>query len=119
MRKKPDISSFTQPPKDPTAFLEGASADRSEKAGAPVPPQPPAPAAGQPPAPPPPAAAAPAAGDEATMPIATVQKLFRLRWDTANALRMGAAQMSTKQARRVTETEIVESLIRQHFKIDS
>lgn len=53
------------------------------------------------------------------MPIPTVQKLFRLRWDTANALRMGAAQMSTKQARRVTETEIVESLIRQHFKIDS
>jgi hypothetical protein len=120
MKPKPDISRFTQPPKDPTAFLDGASADRSEKAGAPVPPQAPAPAAGQPVAPSPPAAApAPAAGDEATMPVATVQKLFRLRWDTANALRMGAAQMSTKQARRVTETEIVESLIRKHFKIDS
>ena len=118
MKRKPDISSFAQPPKDPTAFLEGASADRSEKAGAPIPAQAPAPAAGQPTAPPPPAAAL-AASDEATMPVPTVQKLFRLRWDTANALRMGAAQMSTKQARRVTETEIVESLLRKHFKIDS
>jgi hypothetical protein len=51
--------------------------------------------------------------------VATVQKLFRLRWDTANALRMGAAQLSTKQAKRVTETEIVERLIRAHFKLDS
>lgn len=120
MKRKPDISSFTRPQKDPTAFLEGGSADRSEKGAAPAAE---APATAPPPtakaAPAPAAAPSPAPAEELVMPVATVQKLFRLRWDTVNALRMGAAELSTKQAKRVTETEIVERLIRAHFKLDS
>jgi hypothetical protein len=111
MKKKPDISSFTQPTKDPNAFLEGASADQSEIGPVLATRAPVAKIA-------PLEAPSPLLQDEAVMPIATVQKLFRLRWDTANALRMAAATLSTKQAKRVTETEIVETLIREHFKID-
>lgn len=120
MKRKPDISRFTQVGKDPTAFLEGASADMSEKS----PPQMPA---LQVASPPPVAAAAaeptvnaarqPDPVIEAVMPVATVQKLFRLRWDTANALRLGAAQQSSQQGKRITETEIVERLIRSSFNL--
>jgi hypothetical protein len=120
MKRKPDISSVSRPSKDPTAFLEGGSADRSENGAAPAAEAPaaaPAPTAKAAPAPA--AAPSPAPSEELVMPVATVQKLFRLRWDTANALRMGAAQLSTKQGKRVTETEIVERLIRAHFKLDS
>lgn len=121
MKSKPDISRFTRAAKDPTAFLDGASADVSEKS----PPPAPAPQA----APPVPVAAVaspeqianvprqPDSFAEATMPVATVQKLFRLRWDTANALRLGAAQQSTQQGKRITETEIVERLIRMSFNL--
>ncbi|MBN6739838.1 hypothetical protein JKG47_04690 [Acidithiobacillus sp. MC6.1] len=52
-------------------------------------------------------------------PEPTVQKLFRLRRDTANALRMEAAKESVAQGRRVTETEIVEGLIRVRFGLPS
>lgn len=53
----------------------------------------------------------------ATKPEPTVQKLFRLPWDVANALKMEAAQSSVEQGRRVTETEIVEELIRTRCQI--
>lgn len=48
----------------------------------------------------------------AAKPEPTIQKLFRLRWDVANALKTEAAKASLEQGRRVTETEIVEELIR-------
>lgn len=52
-------------------------------------------------------------------PEPTVQKLFRLRWDTAHALKMGAIELSNKNGKRITETEIIENLLRKHFHIGS
>jgi hypothetical protein len=46
-------------------------------------------------------------------PEPTVQKIFRLRWDTANALKLHAANQSVASGKRVTETEIVEGLLRE------
>ncbi len=48
-----------------------------------------------------------------------IQKIFRLRKDTVCALRTGSSEESNKTGKRVSETEIVEKLIRQHFKLDS
>jgi hypothetical protein len=99
MKGKPDLSGFTQrpaPAKPLEDFLREGAADQA-------------------------AAEAQSAqlgtGDEAGKPEPTVQKLFRLRWDTVSALRTGAAQESAAQGRRVTETEIVEALIRKRFKL--
>lgn len=94
MKKKPDVSSFAGAQKDPTNFLEGGAADRVEK-----------PPVLQPPA-------------EPLRPEPTSQKVFRLRWDTVNALKLGAAQQSIASGRRVTEAEIVETLLREHFKLN-
>jgi hypothetical protein len=101
MKAKPNIDAFRQPAKDPTAFLESGVADRTEARPALSP------------------AAAPVVTSDVlvTKPEPTVQKLFRLRWDVANALKMGAAQASIATGKRVTETEIVEELIRKKFKI--
>lgn len=100
MRGKPPIDQFTQR-KDPSDFLEGGAADRAEKPVYSVPPK------------------QPLAFVEAVKPEPTVQKLFRLRWDTANALKLGAAQESAAQGKRVTETEIIEALLREHYKLAS
>lgn len=104
MKAKPDISGFVAG-KDPNAFLEGGAGDRSNRsareASKLVP------------------SDAPPAEVEAAKPEPTVQKLFRLRWDVANALKMGATQASIASGRRVTETEIVEALIREKFNIAS
>ena len=97
MKAKPDISGFV-PRKDPSAFLEGGAGDREKHAR----PQ-----------------SGPSEKTTAAKPEPTVQKLFRLRWDVANALKMGAVQASITTGKRVTETEIVEALIRSHFKLDS
>jgi hypothetical protein len=92
MKTKPDIRAFAGD-KDPSAFLEGGAGDRPMRAKT----------AAEPLAP--------------TKPEPTVQKLFRLRWDVANALKMAAAQETISSGKRVTETEIVEALIRQRLKI--
>jgi hypothetical protein len=95
MKAKPDISGFVPPQKDPSAFLEGGAGDREKRAkpqSRPV-------------------------DSGAAKPEPTIQKMFRLRWDVANALKMGAAQASIGTGKRVTETEIVESLLRAHFKL--
>jgi hypothetical protein len=94
MKKKPDLSGFSQPAKDPTAFLEGGAADSANRS-----------------------LPASAIGAQQVKPEPTVQKLFRLPWDVAQALKMGAAEQSAAQGKRVTETEIVEALIRDHFHI--
>lgn len=102
MKGKPDVSSFVQrpaPAKPLDDFLREGAADQAVAA-------------------PEPAQSPDAAGSGAGLkPEPTVQKLFRLRWDTVNALRLAAAQESTAQGRRVTETEIVETLIRKRFKL--
>lgn len=50
-------------------------------------------------------------------PEPTVQKLFRLRWDTAQALKTAAQAASIEEGRRVTETEIVEQLLRRQLRL--
>ncbi len=95
MKKKPDISSFGLA-KDPSAFLEAGAGDLANSTATPSP-------------------KAPAPTPPAKKPEPTVQKLFRLRWDTANALKIGAVRESIENGSRVTETEIVEELIRKHF----
>jgi len=47
-----------------------------------------------------------------------VQKLFRLRWDIDCALKLGAAQESAKTGKRVTETEIVQQLLKKHYNLE-
>ena len=95
MKTKPDIRAFAGQ-KDPTAFLEGGAGDQATRSSTNKR-----------------AVEAPAAAK----PEPTVQKLFRLRWDVANALKLAAAQESVTTGKRVTETEIVETLIRHRFKI--
>ncbi|KQQ65503.1 hypothetical protein ASF84_24730 [Pseudomonas sp. Leaf127] len=97
IKSKPDIKSFK---KDPNDFLEGGEADKAlnkmtvrEE----------------------PVAQEPAI--EAFKPEPTIQKLFRLRWDIANALKMGAAQESAKSGKRVTETDIVQQLLKKHYNL--
>lgn len=102
IKAKPDIKSFK---KDPNEFLEGGEADKamlkansvdahnnadSIQAQAQI---------------------------EALKPEPTVQKLFRLRWDIANALKLGAAQESARTGKRVTETDIVQQLLKQHYSL--
>jgi hypothetical protein len=95
MKGKPDLRGFSGPAKDPTAFLEGGAADTADRTVS----------AARPPA-------------QQAKPEPTVQKLFRLPWDVAQALKMGAVEQSAIQGRRVTETEIVELLIRENFGLD-
>lgn len=98
IKAKPDIKSFK---KDPNEFLEGGEADKALLKPAPIGTQ----AASE--------NAAPLA--EAFKPEPTVQKLFRLRWDIANALKLGAAQESARTGKRVTETDIVQQLLKNHY----
>ena len=96
MKKKPDTAfAHAQLKKDPTSFLESGAADLAEKRelspgkvmGAPKP------------------------------PVAKVQKIFRLRWDVASALKLRAAQESAAAGAVVTETEIVEKLLSSYLDI--
>lgn len=101
MKGKPDLTGFKRPAKPLDEFLRAGSADKAAQGDEENETQ----------------AAQSAAVDEAGKPEPTVQKLFRLRWDTVSALRTGAAQESAAQGRRVTETEIVEALVRKRFKL--
>jgi len=94
MKAKPDLSSF-RAGKDPTDFLEGGAGDRSNRVPSEKPHQDVQPAKPEP----------------------TVQKLFRFRWDTAQALKRGVVDQSESSGSRVTETEIVEALVRAHFRL--
>ena len=71
MRGKPDLTGIATPKKDPNAFLEGGVGDAADKAHS----KPAMPTADAP-------------------PVPIVQKLFRLRWDVARALKDGALEES-------------------------
>jgi hypothetical protein len=101
IKSKPDIKSFN---KDPNDFLEGGEADKAMSR--------------------PRQATERAASQETVSPVIeafkpepTVQKLFRLRWDIANALKIGAAQESAKTGKRVTETDIIQQLLKKHYNL--
>lgn len=98
MKNKPDLSGFQRPAlkKDPSAFLDGAEADRAES-------QTNAPSRTEP--------------KEKGGRRPTVQKLFRLRIETASALKLAAAERSAALGRRVTEQEIVEQVLREHLNL--
>ncbi|MFG0467168.1 hypothetical protein ACF8LF_21500 [Pseudomonas putida] len=100
IKSKPDIKSFR---KDPNEFLEGGEADKALSKSVTREQAP---------------AKAPEVLVEALKPEPTVQKLFRLRWDIANALKIGAAQESAKTGKRVTETDIVQQLLKQHYNLE-
>ncbi|EPJ75762.1 hypothetical protein CFII64_28124 [Pseudomonas sp. CFII64] len=101
IKSKPDIKSFN---KDPNDFLEGGEADKALSKSRSAPER-------------------AIVGDattsaiEAFKPEPTVQKLFRLRWDIANALKLGAAQESAKTGKRVTETDIIQQLLKKHYSL--
>ncbi|WP_218568065.1 hypothetical protein [Pseudomonas sp. v388] len=101
IKSKPDIKSFN---KDPNEFLEGGEADKPLRKTAP---------ANERSTP----EEAATLMVEAFKPEPTVQKLFRLRWDIANALKLGAAQESARTGKRVTETDIVQQLLKKHYSI--
>ena len=101
IKTKPDIKSFK---KDPNDFLEGGEADKALSNL--------------------PKVSQENSVEETTTylieafkPEPTVQKLFRLRWDIANALKLGAAQESAKTGKRVTETDIVQKLLKKHYNL--
>jgi hypothetical protein len=105
MKGKPDLRGFTQmpaPAKPLDDFLREGAADQAIQGAGPL----------QVPS----SSGAVVPVDE-HKPEPQLQKLFRFRWDTVHALRLGAAEESNVQGRRVTETEIVESLIRKRFKL--
>ncbi len=94
MKRKPDLSEIKQPlRRDPNDFLDGADSEQAKSTRHAL------------------------DGLIPRKPEPTVQKLFRLRWDVANALKMEAARSSVELGRRVTETQIVEELIRRHCKM--
>jgi hypothetical protein len=95
IKAKPDIKTFK---KDPNEFLEGGEADKALLKPSPVNDHAQAPL-------------------DAFKPEPTVQKLFRLRWDIANALKLGAAQESARTGKRVTETDIVQQLLKKHYSL--
>lgn len=94
---KPDTSMFKNI-KDPTEFLESGSADRMEKESFKT-----------------------SGNDKSVSEVIkaepVIQKIFRFRLDTINALKVGAAQESVNAGKRITETEIVEKLIRKYYKL--
>lgn len=52
------------------------------------------------------------------MPKAYVLKSFRLSWDVVKGLKLYVAKKSVETATRVTETEIIEDLLRSYLKIN-
>lgn len=95
MRGKPDLSGLTSP-KDPTAFLEAGMGDIVKAS---------------------PSSSSNHFDTEQEPPIPVVQKLFRLRWDIANTLKADALKESMKTGKRVTETQIIERLLKDYYEI--
>lgn len=114
MRAKPDTTAFSpeeQRKKEEAKlrFIEGGAADVAERsagqkgeAGA---------AAATPPE------ADPLPQQAPSTQVVTVQKLFRMRKDTSEALKQLALDLQKSTGRRVTETEIVEELVRTRCRL--
>lgn len=52
------------------------------------------------------------------MPKAYILKSYRLSWDVVKALKLYVAKKSVETASRVTETEVIEDLLRNHLNIN-
>ena len=101
IKAKPDIKRFK---KDPNDFLEGGEADKALSKSLPLTKKMEA-------------EETVSYTIETFKPEPTVQKLFRLRWDIACALKLGAAQESAKTGKRVTETDIIQQLLKTYYHI--
>lgn len=88
MRAKPDLKDF----KDPTDFLESGSADKAEKVNF-------------------------AKSSKKNSTITIQQKIFRLPLDVVNALKLHVAQQQVESGKKITETEIIEKLLRKYLNI--
>ncbi len=91
MRKKPDTRAFLAP-KDPSAFLDGVSAEQPEKKTSPA-----------------------ASTRSSGQPKLT--KIFNLTPELVQALKREAFERSVQEGRRVTETELVDTALRQYLNI--
>ena len=98
MKAKPNTDQFKLK-KDPSAFLEGGAADRTEITQ---------PAIETP--------ERPAAHPIVEAKVHREQKIFRLPLDLINELKREAYERSVKVGFRVTETELVEQSLREFFK---
>ncbi|MBG6243351.1 MAG: hypothetical protein EKE20_16815 [Candidatus Symbiopectobacterium sp. Dall1.0] len=87
MKKKPDLKLF----KDPDNFLNGGAADIAEKNYT-----------------------AKHKGKVSEKKL-TQQKIFRLSIEVSNALKLHIAQSQANTGIRITETEIVEKLLREYL----
>ena len=97
MKAKPNTDQFRLK-KDPSAFLEGGAADRTEII----------PSAAE-------APEGPAAQLIVEAKVHREQKVFRLPLDLINELKREAYERSVKAGFRVTETELVEQSLRKFF----
>lgn len=93
MRKKPDTRAFLAP-KDPSAFLDGVSAEQPEKTSSTT------------------ASATPARSGQPKL-----TKIFNLTPELVQALKREAFERSMQEGRRVTETELVDTALRQYLNI--
>jgi hypothetical protein len=99
VKAKPNTDQFKQK-KDPSAFLEGASADRIENTQQIV----------------------MESQVKKALPVADArvnrqQKVFRLSLDLVRALKRESYERSVEKGSRVTETDLVEQALRVYLKI--
>ncbi|MFT8555502.1 hypothetical protein [Zymomonas mobilis] len=88
MKRKPDVSKFHLS-KDPDDFLNGAIADKAEKKQSKV----------------------------EVKKTETQQKIFRLPVDVINALKLHVAHQQVETGQKISETKIVEKLLREYLKL--
>lgn len=105
MKGKPNTAQF-KPPKDPTAFLEGGEADKTERL-----------LVALPAVTPPTAAMLPAAEETQRYGRARVQKIFNFPEALADRLRREALKRSEEKGGRVTEKDIVIEALEAFLKI--
>jgi hypothetical protein len=96
VKAKPNTDQFKQK-KDPSAFLEGASADRIEKTQQILESQ------------------VKSAQPVASARVNRQQKVFRLSLDLIQALKRESYERSVEKGSRVTETDLVEKALRAYL----
>ncbi|WGO82164.1 hypothetical protein [Arsenophonus apicola] len=88
MRVKPNLKNF----KDPTEFLENGAADKAESKYS-------------------------ANKIKKSDVIPTQQKIFRLPVDVVNNLKLHVTKLQIESGKRITETDIIESLLRKYLNM--
>ncbi|HGJ5862599.1 hypothetical protein [Arsenophonus nasoniae] len=89
MRAKPNLKDF----KDPTEFLENGSADKAENKYS-------------------------VSAIKKSDVIRTQQKIFRLPIEVVNELKLHVTKLQIESGKRITETDIVERLLRKYLNMN-